>query len=137
MDFTASAPWAPVAAKKVIRASRARMPMEMARAFGMERTGSLASSAASGTPSTPRKNHMPKGNAAQMPRAPNGSQELEPNASGSTAMLSREPASNSVSAPNAKMSRAATAMAVTTRLKRRASPTPHRWTPMKTTKQPR
>ncbi len=109
----------------------------MARALGIERTGSLASSAASGTPSTPRKNHMPKGNAAQMPRSPYGSQELEPKAVVSAGMSLRRPASNSVNAPIAKMSRAATAMAVTTRLKRRASPTPQRWMEMKIAKQAR
>ncbi len=80
---------------------------------------------------------MPKGKAAQMPRRPNGSQEEEPKAEASAGMSFRRPASNSVNAPTAKISSAATAMAVTTRLKRSASPTPQRWMPMKTAKQAR
>ena len=52
-------------------------------------------------------------------------------------MSLRRDASKSVKAPMAKTSRAATAIAVTTRLKRSASPTPHRWIPMKIAKQAR
>ena len=80
---------------------------------------------------------MPNGNAAQMPNRPYGSQELEPKASVSTLMSLSPDASNSVMAPTAKISSAATAMPVTTKLKRSASPTPHRWMPMKMMKQAR
>jgi len=52
-------------------------------------------------------------------------------------MSFRPAVSNSVNAPTAKISSAATATAVTTRLKRRASPTPQRWMPMKSAKQAR
>lgn len=55
----------------------------------------------------------------------------------STAMLSRFEGSNSVKAPSAKTISAITAIAVTTREKRSASPTPHRWMPMKIAKQAR
>ncbi|CAM5369024.1 hypothetical protein STANM309S_04879 [Streptomyces tanashiensis] len=126
-----------MAAKKVMTASSTRMPIEIASALGIDRTGSFASSAASGTPSTPRKNHMPKGNAAQIPRRPNGSQEFDPKASPSTGMSFRPSTWKSVNAPSAKTTRAATAIAVTIRLKRSASPTPHRWMPMKSAKQTR
>lgn len=136
-SWIALEPRTPLAAKKVSTASSTRMPIEIDSALGMECTGSFASSAASGTPSTPRKNHMPKGNADQMPSRPNGSQEPEPNASLSTGMSFRPSPLNSVNAPTAKISSAATAIAVTTRLKRSASPTPHRWMPMKIAKQPR
>lgn len=80
---------------------------------------------------------MPNGKAAQMPSRPIGSQELEPKALASTGMSLRLAASKRVKAPTAKMSRAVTAMPVTTKLNRSASPTPQRWMPMKTTKQNR
>ena len=80
---------------------------------------------------------MPNGNAAQMPSSPNGSQELEPSASGSAGMSFRPSTWKSLSAPSANTTSAATAIAVTIRLKRSASPTPHRWMPMKITKQAR
>lgn len=72
-----------------------------------------------------------------MPSSPNGSQDVAPAAEWSTGMSLSEPASKSVRAPTAKTSSAATAMAVTTRLNRRASPTPHRWMPMKRMKHAR
>lgn len=133
----ALAPWAPVAERKVRTASPTSTVSERASALGIDLTGSLASSAASGTPSTPRKNHMPKGKAAQMPRSPKGSQDEEPSAPVSTGMSSRRSGSKSVNAPTAKTSRATTATAVTIRLNRSASPTPQRWMPMKTAKQAR
>ncbi len=80
---------------------------------------------------------MPNGNAAQIPSSPIGSHELAPNAEESTGMSSSEDASNSGSAASANTTSAATAMPVTTKLNRRASPTPQRWMPMKMTKHAR
>ncbi len=80
---------------------------------------------------------MPNGKDAQMPRMPNGSQELAPKAPALTGMSLSVSTWKSVSAAIAKTTTAATAMAVTIRLKRSASPTPHRWIPMKIAKQAR
>lgn len=80
---------------------------------------------------------MPNGNAAQMPSRPNGSQEPAPAAEASTGMSSSDAKEKSGSAASANTIRAATAMPVTTKLNRSASPTPHRWMPRKIAKQTR
>ncbi len=72
-----------------------------------------------------------------MPSRPNGSHELDPAADGSTGMSSSEPKEKSGSAASANTTRATTAIPVTTKLKRSASPTPHRWMPRKIAKQTR
>ena len=80
---------------------------------------------------------MPNGNAAQMPSSPMGSQEFAPRAEVSTGMSWSEDTLKSGSAPRANTIRANTAMPVTTKLAISASPTPHRWMPMKIAKQTR
>ena len=66
-----------------------------------------------------------------------GDAELDPAADASTGMSSSDPKEKSGSAASANTTRATTAMPVTTKLKRRASPTPQRWMPRKIAKQTR
>ena len=98
---------------------------------GMERAGSLVSSAASGTPSTARKNQIAYGSAAQMPISPNGRNALAPVAS-VTAMSVRLAGSNLTAAATMKTTSATTAIAVMPNISFSASPTPYRCNPMKT-----
>ena len=65
---------------------------------GIALAGSRASSAASGTLSTARKNQIANGNAAQMPIRPYGRNDDAPTASVGV-MSSRLPASNAGTAP--------------------------------------
>ena len=96
---------------------------------GIDRAGSLASSAASGTLSTARKNQMANGKAAQMPSRPNGRKDEAPTAS-VAGMSSRRPASNCGTAPARKTTSPSTATTATASMTLSASPTPSRWMPM-------
>ena len=97
---------------------------------GMSRLGSRASSAASGTPSTARKNQIPYTSAASTPATPNGRNALAPNASvgGMSRRLSKE---NRGSMPTTNAISASTATTVMPSITLSASPTPYRWMPMK------
>ena len=99
---------------------------------GTARTGSRASSAASGTPSTARKNQIANGKLAHTPTRPNGRNGDAPTAS-PAGMSVRFAVSKDPMAPNAKSTRPASAIAVITKVTLRASPTPSRWMPMKST----
>lgn len=108
----------------------ARTAIAATMPLGMERAGSLASSAASGTHSTARKNQIAKGNAAHTPSRPKGSHSEAPAASVG-AMSVRLAASKSGIAPSRKSTRPTTATAAMTIMTLSASPTPIRWMPMK------
>jgi hypothetical protein len=81
-----SAPITPVLRNRMSRPVTMSVPRAQNPAFGMSRTGSCASSAASGSSSMPRKNHMAKGSANRIGTTPCGRNEDCP-ASGS--MLKR------------------------------------------------
>ena len=93
----------------------------------------MASSAASGTPSTAKKNQMPNGSAASTPLTPNGRNELEP-ADPSAAMLSRFAASKCGIMPVTNAMSATMAIAVMANITLSASPTPIRWMAMNSAK---
>ena len=97
--------------------------MAAMRPRGRSRVGSRVSSAASGTPSTARKNQIAKGKAAQIPNQPKGRKADAPAAS-PAAMFVRLDASNWGIIATMKTRRAAAAIAVTTKVSLSASPTP-------------
>ena len=90
-------------------------------AFGMSRLGSFASSAARATPSTPRKNQMPNGNAARSPLTPKGRAAVTPSFG---AISNSAAASKCGAAPNAKAASAIAPTTVITSMSFKASPTP-------------
>ena len=98
---------------------------------GMSFFGSRVSSAASGTPSTARKNQIANGKAAQMPCQPNGRKSEEPALPASGLMSVRFEVLNSGIIETTKTSSATTAIAVITNVTLSASPTPSRCTPTK------
>src|SRR5680860_720101 len=122
-SWIASAPAAPGATTRISAANASSVSMAAMMPFGIERAGSLVSSAASGTPSTARKNQMAYGSAAQMPTSPNGRNELAPAAS-PTGMSVRLDASNFRAAATTNASSATTAIAVMANISLSASPTP-------------
>ena len=126
----ACAPITPATKSRTPNPLHAKIARDAIRARGISRFGCVASSAARGTPSTPRKNQIPKGKLAIRPEMPNGSKGLEatePSTGISNKLdaskAGREPATNAISAVRA--------IAVMTNISFRASPTPTIWIPAK------
>jgi hypothetical protein len=68
----------PVLSTSTSRPVTIRVPRAQRPARGMSRAGSCASSAASGSSSMPRKNHMAKGSANRMGKTPCGRNSVCP-----------------------------------------------------------
>ena len=121
----ASAPAAPASRKTTSTAVNIRNSMAPMMPRGTSRAGLRDSSAASGTPSTARNSHMPKGSAAQMPYQPLGMKSLAPQASvgaiSNRRLLSKSPISATAVAMIAN-----TARPLITIITLSASPTPAR-----------
>lgn len=98
---------------------------------GTSRSGSVASSAASGTPSMARKNQMANGSAAHTPSQPFGSHAEAPAAAVSTGRSTRLAGSKRPTAATAKTIRPTRATTVMAAMIVRASPAPDRWMAMK------
>ena len=130
-SLIASAPPPPGVKSSISAAKTSRIIMAAIRPRGMSFFGSRVSSAASGTPSTARKNQIANGKAAQMPCQPNGRKSDEPALPGSGSMLVRLEVENSGIIATTKTSSATTAIAVMTNVTLSASPTPSRWMPTK------
>ena len=128
-SIIASDPAPPGPASSMSAAKTSRIIIAAMSPRGMSRLGSRVSSAASGTPSTARKNQIANGNAAQTPSIPNG-RKSEPPPSG--AMSVRFDASNSGSIATTNTISAMTAIAVIANMSLSASPTPTRWMPTNT-----
>lgn len=129
---SACAPSAPVARTSTSAPVTSRTSIAATIPRGTLRSGSRASSAASGTPSRARKNQIANGTADQIPSQPNGRNAEAPAASVG-GISTRLPASNSGTAATAKISSPTTAIAVITNMTLSASPTPAMWMPMNST----
>ena len=127
----ASAPAVPGTMSSMRAPNTTRMPMAVMMPRGMSRLGFADSSAASGTPSTARKNQMPKTRLPRRPGMPNG-RKVEAPAAAVGAMSKRFAVSMCPIMPKTKARRATTAIAVMTNMRRSASPTPQMWMPTKT-----
>ena len=128
-SIIASEPAAPGPDSSISAANTSRIIIAAISPRGMSRLGSRVSSAASGTPSTARKNQIANGNAAQMPPIPKG-RKSDPPSSG--AMSVRFDASNSGIIATTNTISATTAIAVIANISFNASPTPIRWIPTNT-----
>ena len=122
-SMIASEPPPPGPASIISAANTSRIIIAAISPRGMSRFGSRVSSAASGTPSTARKNQIANGNAAQIPASPNGRKSDAPDASVG-AMSVRLDESNSGSIAITKTISATTAIAVIANISLSASPTP-------------
>ena len=92
--------------------------------LGTSTAGSLASSAAKGTPSIARNNHIPKGKAAHTPCQPKGKYSFAPAILGSGAMSNKLAVSKLPNKVIAVAKIAKTARAVITIISFSASPAP-------------
>lgn len=118
----ASAPSAPVARNSTVAPVTSSTSMDTMMPLGTFFSGSVASSAASGTPSTARKNQIANGTAAQMPNRPKGRNDDAPAAVSSTAMSVRLAVSNSPTAETANTTSPTSAIAVITNIALRLRP---------------
>jgi hypothetical protein len=124
----ADEPAAPGVNTSIRTARTTSTPIAATMPRGMDRAGSRASSAASGTLSTARKNQIAKGNAAHTPISPYGRNAEAPAASVGAMSSSRSP-SNCGIAPIRNTTSPASATTVTANIALSASPTPMRWIP--------
>lgn len=125
----ASAPAVPGTRMSIAAPEHTRMSTAVMMPRGMSRLGSADSSAASGTPSTARKNQIPKTSAARMPALPKGRNSLAPAASVG-AMSNRLADWKCGTIATTKVISAMSATAVITNISFSASPTPKMWMPM-------